>query len=45
VITGLYTVTGLTPAEFLGRNEECFEFMLEYLRKRNVNYLKKTEKC
>jgi lysine 6-dehydrogenase len=44
VITGLYTVTGLTPAEFLGRNEECFEFMLEYLRKRNVNYLKKTEK-
>ncbi len=44
VLAGLYTETGLSPAEYLGRNEKCFKFMLEYLRDRNVYYLKKTER-
>jgi len=40
----LYTDTGLSPAEFPGRDEKCFEFMLEYLRQRNVVYMKSSEK-
>ena len=43
VLTGLYTETGLSPAEYLGRDEECFEFLLTYLRERNVCYTKRTE--
>ena len=43
VASGLYARKGLSPAEFLGRNEDCFEYMLDYLKKRGVIYSKKTE--
>lgn len=43
VLNGLYTETGLSPAEYLGRDEKCFEFILEYQRKRNIIYTKRTE--
>ncbi len=43
VLQGLYTETGLSPAEYLGRDEVCFDFMLNYLRDRNVIYTKKKE--
>ncbi|MCK5841421.1 MAG: saccharopine dehydrogenase NADP-binding domain-containing protein [Candidatus Sabulitectum sp.] len=41
VLQGLYTEAGLSPAEYLGKDERCFDFMLNYLRERNVIYTKK----
>ncbi len=43
VVQGLYTETGLSPAEYLGKDERCFDFMLNYLRERNVIYTEKKE--
>ncbi|MCK5133267.1 MAG: hypothetical protein KAR40_14080 [Candidatus Sabulitectum sp.] len=43
VLNGLYAETGLSPAEYLGRDERCFEFILEYQRNRNIFYTKRTE--
>lgn len=43
VLQGLYTEAGLSPAEYLGKDERCFDFMLSYLRERNVIYTKKKE--
>lgn len=38
VASGLFTRPGLSPAEYLGEEDRCFQFMLNYLRERNVNY-------
>ena len=38
VASGLYTRKGLSPAEFLGYDEDCFRFILAYLKDRGVNY-------
>ncbi len=43
IVEGHYTETGLSPAEFLGRDEKCFEFMMQYLKDRNVIYTSTTE--
>ena len=39
----LFTEKGVFPPEFVGKNKKCFEFMLEYLRERNVIYTCKEE--
>lgn len=39
VASGLYSRKGLSPAEFLGEDESCFRFMLNYLKDRGVNYI------
>ncbi len=43
IVEGLYTEIGLSPAEFLGRDQKCFDFMLNYLKERNVVYSKKRQ--
>jgi saccharopine dehydrogenase-like NADP-dependent oxidoreductase len=43
VLSGLYTEKGLSPAEYLGRDEKCFNFIMDYLEERNVFYLKTKE--
>ena len=35
---GLYKEPGLSPAEFLGKDEKCFRSMLEYMEARGVIY-------
>jgi saccharopine dehydrogenase-like NADP-dependent oxidoreductase len=42
VLSGLYTEKGLSPAEYLGRDEKCFNFMIDYLEERKVFYAKTT---
>ena len=32
---------GVFPLELVGMDAECFEFVMQYLKERNVNYLKK----
>ena len=36
LIEGLYQEPGIAPPEFVGRRKEPFDFMIRYLRERNV---------
>ncbi|MBN2789726.1 MAG: saccharopine dehydrogenase NADP-binding domain-containing protein [Candidatus Delongbacteria bacterium] len=38
VAKGIYKEVGLSPAEYLGKDEACFRGLLEYLKERNVIY-------
>lgn len=38
IVKGLYKETGLSPAEFVGREEDCFRSMLKYLKARGIDY-------
>jgi len=42
VINGQFNRRGINPPEFLGEQEEHFNFMIEYLKARGVNYKKDT---
>jgi saccharopine dehydrogenase-like NADP-dependent oxidoreductase len=38
VLNGDYTRKGISPPEFIGEDEKCFNFIMDYLNERNVNY-------
>lgn len=38
VLEKLYTQKGIIPPEYLGKDEKCFQFVLNYLKSRGVNY-------
>jgi len=38
IVDGLYTDTGISPAEFIGKKRKCVEFMLKGLEERGVVY-------
>ncbi|MCY7408801.1 MAG: saccharopine dehydrogenase NADP-binding domain-containing protein [Chitinophagales bacterium] len=38
VLDGLYAQKGISPPEYLGKEEKCFEYVMNYLKTRNVNY-------
>ncbi|MEO7307661.1 MAG: saccharopine dehydrogenase C-terminal domain-containing protein [Ferruginibacter sp.] len=42
LIEKLFTEKGVFPPELVGRDETCFNFMLDYLKERNIHY-RKTE--
>lgn len=42
-LEGLFTEKGVFPPELVGKHEKCFNFFIDYLKERNVNYIK-TEK-
>jgi len=44
ILNGKFSQKGLCPPEFVGINSENFEFIFDYLRKRNVIYKIKEEK-
>ncbi len=39
-LEGLFTEKGVFPPELIGKYETCFEYILNYLEERNVNYIK-----
>jgi len=39
-LEGLFTEKGIFPPELIGKHEACFEYVLNYLKERNVNYAK-----
>ena len=39
-LEGFFTEKGVFPPELIGKNDECFEFILSYLRERKVHYVK-----
>ena len=40
LLAGLFTEKGVFPPELVGKKPECFGFILDYLKARNINYLK-----
>ena len=39
-LEGLFTEKGIFPPELIGKHKACFEYVLNYLKERNVNYVK-----
>jgi saccharopine dehydrogenase-like NADP-dependent oxidoreductase len=39
VLAGLFTEKGVFPPELIGKNENCFSYIFNYLKKRNINYV------
>jgi lysine 6-dehydrogenase len=39
-LEGLFTEKGIFPPELIGKHESCFEYILSYLKERNVCYLR-----
>ena len=40
LIHKLFTAKGVFPPELVGKDETCFNFMMNYLKERNIHYLK-----
>jgi len=38
VLGGEYTIQGISPPEYVGAEEGCFERVMEYLKERNIEY-------
>jgi saccharopine dehydrogenase-like NADP-dependent oxidoreductase len=38
ILGGIFREKGVFPPELVGRHEECFNFIIRYLKERNVNY-------
>ncbi len=38
ITKGLFTEKGVFPPELIGDKKECFDFVLDYLKERNVNW-------
>ncbi|MBK8490893.1 MAG: saccharopine dehydrogenase NADP-binding domain-containing protein [Saprospirales bacterium] len=41
VLEGLFAEKGVFPPELVGKRERCFEFVLNYLKERDVHYVKR----
>lgn len=41
LVNNLFTAKGVFPPELVGKDEACFNFILDYLKERNVVYTKK----
>jgi saccharopine dehydrogenase-like NADP-dependent oxidoreductase len=39
-LDGLFSEKGVFPPELVGKHEICFNYILEYLKKRNIHYTK-----
>ncbi len=39
-LKGLFTEKGVFPPELIGKHEACFNFILGYLKERNIHYVK-----
>ena len=39
-LEGIFTEKGIFPPELIGKHEVCFQYILNYLKERNVNYIK-----
>jgi saccharopine dehydrogenase-like NADP-dependent oxidoreductase len=44
-LNGLFNERGIIPPEIIGRDEKCFDYIMQYLEKRNVIYRKSVCRC
>lgn len=42
ITKGLFTEKGVFPPELIGKDKNCFDFVMEYLKERNVNWKNST---
>ena len=42
-LEGLFSEKGVFPPELVGKHEVCFNYFMEYLRERNIHYVKSTQ--
>ncbi len=40
ILNNVFNEKGMFPPELVGKNPECFEYILKYLKERNINYIK-----
>lgn len=38
-LDGLFSENGVFPPELIGKNEKCFNYVIRYLKERNINYV------
>jgi len=43
ILEKVFTQNGVFPLERIGRNNECFQYILDYLREREIHYVKTVE--
>ena len=41
IAKGLFNEKGVFPPELIGKDKKCFEFVLDYLKQRGVNWTRK----
>ena len=39
ILSGLFTERGVFPPELIGKHETCFNYILNYLKERDINYI------
>lgn len=42
---GLFHEKGVFPPELIGRHEKCFDYVMDYLRERNINWIKTEQRA
>jgi len=42
-LEGLFSEKGVFPPELVGKHEVCFNYFMEYLKERNIHYVKSTQ--
>jgi saccharopine dehydrogenase-like NADP-dependent oxidoreductase len=40
LLAGLFSEKGVFPPELVGKHEKCFEYIINYLKDRNINYIR-----
>ncbi len=43
ILNKQFSYTGLFPPELVGKHQNCFDYIIQYLAERNINYVKTTE--
>lgn len=42
-LEGIFTEKGVFPPELVGKHESCFNYIIDYLKKRNIHYIKSSK--
>ena len=40
ILNNVFNEKGMFPPELVGKNPECYKYIMAYLKERNINYLK-----
>jgi len=43
ILSGMFNTAGVIPPEYIGRDMQCFDFLIEHLAEREVIYKRKTQ--
>ena len=43
-LDGLFNEKGVFPPELVGKHADCFNYFIQYLKERNINYKKTVKK-